>query len=226
MKDYTRTVTRRRWLELLLTGGGLLLTGRLSELFAQAARPETPNMVLGPFYPLVKPLGRDADLTRVRGRNAQASGQIIHVTGRVLNGGGEPVRNARVALWQANSHGRYVHRSDPNTAAALDPNFQGFGLQATDAEGRYRFKTVKPGPYPARTGDWMRAPHIHFEISGRFDRKVTQMFFPGEPLNDQDRLFQEVRNNRDGLVANVAPARELGNPAELLVTWDITLTSG
>jgi protocatechuate 3,4-dioxygenase beta subunit len=144
----------------------------------------------------------------------------------VLNGGGEPVRNARVALWQANSHGRYVHLSDPNTAAALDPNFQGFGLQTTDAEGRYRFKTVKPGPYPARTGDWMRAPHIHFEISGRFDRKVTQMFFPGEPLNDQDRLFQEVRNNRDGLVASVTPARELGNPAELLVTWDITLTSG
>ena len=219
-------LSRRRWLELMLAGTATVVTGRLSKLLAQPARPETPNLVLGPFYPVVKALGRDADLTRIGGRSGLASGQVIHVTGRVLNRNGDPVRNARVELWQANSYGRYVHPSDPNTAAALDPNFQGFGVQTTDAKGRYRFKTVKPGPYPARTGDWMRAPHLHFEVSGRFDRKATQMFFPDEPLNDQDRLFLEVRNNRDGLIANVSPARALGTPDELLVSWDITLALG
>src|SRR5205809_1232643 len=104
--------------------------------------------------------------------------EVIHVMGRVLNVEGQPVRGARVELWQANAHGRYTHPSDTNSAP-LDPNFEGFAVQTTDAEGRYRFKTIKPGAYPANP-NWMRPPHLHFEVTGKVNRLVTQLYFPGE----------------------------------------------
>jgi protocatechuate 3,4-dioxygenase beta subunit len=131
-----------------------------------------------------------------------------------------------VELWQTNSHGRYTHQSDPNIAAPIDPSFQGFGVQFTDPQGRFWFKTIKPGPYPSRERTWMRAPHIHFDIQGRFDRKVTQLYFPNEPLNDQDRLLQTVRGDRNALMGEVGPAGSLGNPGDLLMKWDIILASG
>src|SRR5258708_32638846 len=89
-----------------------------------------------------------ADLTRVSGRSGRAEGQMLNVMGRVLNLTGEPVRNAKVEVWQANAHGRYTHPSDPNPAP-LDPNFEGAAVLTTDSEGRYRFKTIKPAAYPA-----------------------------------------------------------------------------
>jgi protocatechuate 3,4-dioxygenase beta subunit len=131
-----------------------------------------------------------------------------------------------VEIWQTNSHGRYAHQSDPNTAAPLDENFQGFAVQFTDHEGLYTFKTIKPGPYPSREGTWMRAPHIHFDIRGRVDRKVTQMFFPNEPLNAQDRLLQTVRGERNALLASVERAGSSGGHDELIAKWDIILASG
>ena len=223
----TANFSRRQWLELMLATGGALATSSLSGILAQApTRPETPNMVLGPFYPQVKPADRDRDLTLIRGRRTQASGKIIYLQGRVINQRGEPVRNARVELWQTNSHGRYAHQSDPNIAAPIDPSFQGFGVQFTDPQGRFWFKTIKPGPYPSRERTWMRAPHIHFDIQGRFDRKVTQLYFPNEPLNDQDRLLQTVRGDRNALMGEVGPAGSLGNPGDLLMKWDIILASG
>lgn len=225
--ESTAYFSRRRWLELMLATGGALATSSLSEIFAQGPRrPETPNMVLGPFYPQVKLADQDRDLTLIRGRHTPASGKVIHLKGRVLNRRGEPVRNARVELWQTNSHGRYAHQSDPNIAAPLDPNFQGFSVQFTDREGRFWFKTIKPGPYPSREGTWMRAPHIHFDIQGRIDRKVTQLYFPNEPLNDQDRLLQTVRGDRNALMGSVEPAGSLGSPGDLLVSWEIVLLSG
>jgi len=227
MTESTAYFSRRRWLELMLATGGALATGSLSQILAQEPnRPETPNMVLGPFYPQVKQADRDTDLTIIRGHHTPASGQVVHLRGRVLDHRGEPVRNARVELWQTNSHGRYAHQSDPNTAAPLDPNFQGFGAQLTDREGRFRFKTVKPGPYPSREGTWMRAPHFHFDVQGRVDRKVTQLYFPNEPLNDQDRLLQTVRGDRTALLGTVEAAGSLGSPGDLLVRWDIILASG
>lgn len=226
MTESAQYLSRRRWLELMLSTGGALATGSLSDIFAQApSRTETPNMVLGPFYPQVKPIDQDTDLTLIRGHNVPASGQVVYLTGRVLDRRGEPVRKARVELWQTNSHGRYAHQSDPNTAP-LDPNFQGFGMQFTDREGHFRFTTIKPGPYPALEGTWMRAPHFHFDIQGRVDRKVTQLYFPNEPLNDQDRLLQTVRGDRNRLIASVEAAVSLGRPKDLLVKWDIVLASG
>lgn len=225
MTNLPQGVSRRAWLKFLVASGTTVLSSELFELLARELRVETPNLVAGPFYPILKPLERDADLTRVRGRRGRPSGQIIDVSGRVLNRNGDPVRNARIELWQANSHGRYDHPSDPNTAAQLDPNFQGFGIQTTDNEGRYRFKTVKPGPYPGQGGARMRAPHLHFDIQGRFDRKVTQMFFPNDPLNGQDRLFLDVPRDRETLIATIGRSSE-SDPGELLMTWDITLASG
>ena len=141
-----------------------------------------------------------------------------------MNLRGEPVAGARIELWQANTFGRYDHPSDPNPAA-LDPDFQGYGEQVTDREGRFRFTTVKPGPYPAEGGG-MRAPHIHFDITGHTDRRVTQIFFRGEPLNDKDRIFQQVRRNRDGLTVDLAPAPTGEDPTSRLVEWTIVLPRG
>jgi protocatechuate 3,4-dioxygenase beta subunit len=127
----------------------------------------TPQQILGPFYPL-KEFPQTTDLTQIPGRPGRAQGQIINVMGRVLNISGDPVRNAMVEVWQANANGRYTHPSDPNPAP-LDPNFDGFAVVTTDAEGRYRFKTIKPAAYPAGP-NLIRPAHIHFQVSGRQDR--------------------------------------------------------
>jgi len=190
----------------------------------RAALPNfTPNQVMGPFYPVEKPLDQDADLTAIAGRSGVAEGQVVHVVGRVLNNEGAPVAGARVEIWQANTHGRYSHPYDWNTAP-LDPNFEGFGVAVTDSEGRYRFKTVKPGPYPV-TEDWSRPPHIHFDVSGRVGRVVTQMYFENEPLNEVDRLLQGTRQFQT-LIARYQPPGAAGEdiaPEDLVATWDIVL---
>jgi len=216
-------VSRRQMLGLALGAGGLAVSGRFGAVFAETLK-RTPGEILGPFYPVIKHVDQGADLTVIPGKSARAAGQVIHVMGRVLNVDGQPVRGARVELWQANSHGRYTHPSDTNPAP-LDPNFEGFAVQNTDAEGRYRFKTIKPGAYPA-TATWMRPPHLHFEVTGKINRLITQMYFPGEPLNDKDILLQQLRNNREGAIAKVLPPTVDVEPDSRLVVWDIVLDKG
>jgi len=148
----------------------------------------TPDQILGPFFPLGLRPDTQGDLTIVEGGHAQ--GEIIEVTGRVLDDKGKPVAGAKLTIWQANSFGRYRHPNDLNPAP-LDPNFEGFSTIRSGADGAYRLTTVKPGPYPVGP-DWMRAPHIHFEVQGQFERLITQMYFPGEPLNASDRLLMSV----------------------------------
>src|SRR5258708_39363907 len=149
----------------------------------------TPDQILGPFYP-VSELSQTSDLTRLPGRSGRAEGQVLNVTGRVLNLAGEPVRSAKVEVWQANAHGRYTHPSDPNPAP-LDPNFEGSAVLTTDSEGRYRFKTIKPASYPAGPNR-MRPEHIHFQVSGRQDKIVTQMYFEGDPYNKTDPFLNSA----------------------------------
>ena len=209
---------RRRALCVAL--GGLALSSRLGMAFAQSKLRPTPEQQLGPFYPMVKPLDQDADLTIIQGKTGRAEGQVIHVMGRVLDVRGSPIAGARIEIWQANARGRYTHPSDRNPQP-LDPNFDGFAVQMTDAEGRYHFKTVKPGAYPA-TSDWMRPPHIHFEVSDPQDKLVTQMYFAGEAFNDKDRYLQ-ASWNKDALIAKVLPpTAELGADS-LLIPWDIVM---
>jgi len=144
IRDFGRREILR--MSAVLAGSRLVVSPKHA-IAEAAALQRTPDQILGPFYPLSE-LPRTSDLTRVPGRSGRAEGQVINVMGRVLNLAGEPVRNAKVEVWQANTHGRYTHPSDPNPAP-LDPNFEGSALLATDSEGRYRFKTIKPTAYPA-----------------------------------------------------------------------------
>jgi protocatechuate 3,4-dioxygenase beta subunit len=151
----------------------------------------TPANPEGPFYPKHEQADKDTDLTLIEGHTEHAQGQVIRVTGQVLDEEGKPVEGALVDIWQANAHGRYHHEDDPATAPE-DPNFQGWGMVKTDAEGRYAFTTIKPGAYKVDKR-WKRPPHIHYKVSRRgFHEITTQMYFAGEALNETDRLLQSV----------------------------------
>jgi protocatechuate 3,4-dioxygenase beta subunit len=104
--------------------------------------------------------------------SGRAEGQVINVMGRVLNLARQPVRDATVEVWQANTHGRYTHPSDPNPSP-LDPNFEGSAVLTTGGEGGYHFKTIKPAAYPAGPNR-MRPAHIHFQVSGKQDKIVSR----------------------------------------------------
>jgi len=217
-------ISRRRVLGMAGALGGLAMFGSASSALAQALR-RTPDQILGPFYPVVKPLHQGADLTTIPGKPGRAAGQVIHVMGRVINSHGQPVQGARVEIWQANTHGRYTHPSDTNPAP-LDPNFEGFAVLTTDAEGRYRIKTIKPGAYPAGPDSRMRPPHIHFDVTGKSNRLVTQMYFAGEPLNDKDPFLQGTGAGKERLIVPLRPPTQGLEPDSRLAVWDIILETG
>lgn len=175
----------------------------------------TPPQTPGPFYPLALPLDDDNDLTRVRGHSERARGRITDVTGRVLDTNGRPLQGLRVEIWQCDATGRYRHPGSAGTS--IDPNFQGFGHTLTDRDGGYRFRTIRPVPYPGRT------PHIHFAVvpndAARF---TTQLYVEGEPRNENDFLFQRIpADRRRQVLAAFTP--DNGDGAELSARFDIVL---
>ena len=207
----------------VLAGSGAVLLQ--SSASAETALQRTPDQILGPFYPL-KELPQTADLTRVPGRSGRAEGQVINITGRVLNLAGQPVRDAKVEVWQANTHGRYTHPSDTNPAP-LDLNFEGSAVLITDTDGRYRFKTIKPAAYPAGPNR-MRPAHIHFQVSGRQDKIVTQMYFEGDPYNNADPFLNSVGGaERQGLLVKklLAPSPDF-EPDSKMMIFDLVLYNG
>jgi protocatechuate 3,4-dioxygenase beta subunit len=214
-------VSRRRILEASAAIGGLAIYGAVPLLAEQPGR--TPSQTMGPFYPVQKPLDQDADMTIVQGKAGRAAGQVIHVMGRVLNTKGQVLPGVRLEIWQANTHGRYAHPRDHHPAP-LDPNFEGYAQLLTDSEGRYRFKTIKPGSYPMGSST-RRSPHIHFDVTGRNNRLVTQMYFAGEPLNEQDGLLLTA-TGRERLIATLRPPTADLEPDSLLANWDIVLEEG
>jgi len=159
---------------------------------AQTSLRRTPDQILGPFYPVTNKQRVEGveDLTHVPGGNGRAKGQLLNVSGRVLTTAGEPVPGVRMEIWQANAAGRYAHPDDTNPAP-LDPNFLGYTVLVTGADGSYRFATIKPGAYHAGPNT-IRPAHIHFDLSGTHDRLVTQMYFDGDPYNEKDRFLQSV----------------------------------
>ena len=220
--------SRRQILKMSLALGAVSLStplaaGAQDTGFDPRGPMPTPDQILGPFYPVRKPADGRTDLTHPPGSAGQAQGPIIYVMGRVLNLRGEPCPNVRLEIWQANAAGRYVHPHDRNPAP-LDPNFFGYATVVTDAEGRYRFKTVKPGSYPV-VADYVRPPHIHYDITGQYNRLITQMYFPGEALNDRDPLLQNSWA-KDSLIAQVLPPTGAEEPTAKLVVWDIVLIQG
>jgi protocatechuate 3,4-dioxygenase, beta subunit len=208
---------------MVIASGVTLLTAPWRSIAQQVTR-RTPAQILGPFYPVLKPTDQDTDLTTIAGRAGRAQGQVIYMAGRVVNRHGKPVPAAQMEIWQANSHGRYTHQSDDHELQ-LDPNFDGYARLVTDAEGRYRFKTIKPGPYPDDGAGAMRAPHIHFEVTGRVNRLVTQLYFAGDPLNEKDRFLATAAANRGRLIVELSPLPGDKEKA-LTANWDIVLHDG
>lgn len=158
--------------------------------------PQTLSEVTGPVYGHSKLAVDDHDLTRHH--KGEPLGERIIVHGRVLGDDGRPAANTLVEIWQCNAAGRYRHHVDQHDAP-LDPNFSGGGRVLTDANGYYKFITIKPGAYPWRnhSNAW-RPAHIHFSLFGPafVSRLVTQMFFPGDPLLAFDPIFQSVPDEK------------------------------
>ncbi len=172
-------------------------------------RPVTLSELTGPLgleqrFPLTS-----EDMAHLTPGAPRAIGQYIEVTGRVMDEDGAPLAGAMVEIWQANSAGKYIHEMDRHEAP-IDPNFTGLGRFVTDAEGCYKFRSIKPGAYPVTESKWWwRPPHIHFSIFGPswMNRFITQIFFPGEPLNQTDLLLNAVQDPeaRDRLIFQTSP---------------------
>ena len=151
--------------------------------------PHTLSERTGPVFGQDMVRESDRDLTAQHAE--EPLGERIVVSGRLLDEGAKPVRGALIEVWQANAAGRYKHKMDQHHAP-LDPNFSGFGRTLTDAEGRYKFISIKPGAYPwGNHANAWRPAHIHFSIfgAGLLSRLVTQMYFPGDPLLAYDPIY-------------------------------------
>lgn len=177
----------------------------------------TPPQILGPFYPFMHRPVETGDLTN----GGRAQGTTLYLSGRVVNKAGQPVQGARVEIWQANAKGRYAHPND-ESEQPLDENFNGFAVMTTDADGRYAFRTVRPAAYQVTPGRW-RPAHIHFSVTGRTERLVTQMYFKGEQHNATDAWLNSAAR-KDALIVDPQPRPGEANALE--VTFDIVLMKG
>ena len=194
----------------------LVVAFLLAEAAWAASLAPTPEQTLGPFYPSVLPEDRDADLVVVKGRDGRAQGTVLHLSGHVRDTNGDPVADALVEIWQADTYGRYLLPKD-GAPGQRDPNFQGYGQARTDATGAYRFRTIRPVPYESRP------PHIHVQVTHRRYRPlVTQMYVVGEPGRENPAYFGG-QGVRDALSVRLYPAEGAGLGA-LAARFDVVLT--
>lgn len=196
-----KSIYRRNFIKMgIFSGVTSVLT--INSSLSKALGVPTPAEVEGPFYPVIDQQDKDFDLTRIDGRQGVADGPHIIIKGRITDITGHPVENATIDLWQANAKGRYRHPRDSNPQP-LDPNFQGWAIINSGKDGEFRFKTVKPGAYPA-SKTWIRPPHIHFKVSVKGHAPlITQMYFPDEKLNEMDLLLRNKKaSDRSLMIAN------------------------
>ena len=148
----------------------------------------TPRQTPGPFFPSKLPLDTDNDLLVLNDNLTPAVGQVVHLSGRIMDKNGAPLRNTLVELWQVDSNGIYLHPQGGDRKT-LDKNFQGYGRFHTGSTGEYYFRTIKPAPYPGRT------PHFHVAVKtkGR-DKFTTQCYVKGDPRNERDFIFKGLRD--------------------------------
>jgi protocatechuate 3,4-dioxygenase beta subunit len=206
-------MSSRRHLLFAAAGGALLASSAL----ALAERLLTPRQTLGPFYPDQLPLDRDNDLVLVEGQAEPARGIRVQLHGLILDGRGQPLAGALVEIWQVDANGIYLH-SRGGDRQRRDPGFQGYGRFTTGADGRYRFRTVRPVAYPGRT------PHIHLAVTlPGLPRFATQCYIRGEPQNSRDGLLNAIRDPqlRELLIVPFAPVS--GRVDEQVARFDVVL---
>jgi protocatechuate 3,4-dioxygenase beta subunit len=195
-----------------IVGASVLFT---PGVFAEQLQ-QTPHQTEGPFYPTKLPLDTDNDLLIINSGITPAVGEITHLTGRVLNVKGEPIRNAVVEIWQCDNHGVYLHPGSDN-AGKRDPNFQGFGRFVTSSTGEYYFRTIKPVPYPGRT------PHIHFIVKQGDKRMLTtQMYVKGHPQNPGDGIYRGLQQRSNAVTVAFNPLKE-SKLGELTAHFELVL---
>src|SRR3984957_11416440 len=177
----------------------------------------TPRQTEGPFYPNKLPLDTDNDLLIVNDSITPAVGEVTHLSGKILDAKGNPIKNALVEIWQCDSKGVYLHTGDSDKRAR-DVNFQGFGRFLTGSSGEYYFRTIKPVAYPGRT------PHIHYKIKkGGKELLTTQCYIKGEPRNDKDGIFRAIdAKARDAVLVDFAPMKD-SRIGELTARFDMVL---
>lgn len=178
----------------------------------------TPAQTEGPFYPVDLPLDTDNDLLIVNDAITPAVGEITHLSGKILDIKGNPVRNATVEIWQVDNNAAYLHKGSSNHDRR-DSNFQGFGRFMTGSSGEYYFRTIKPVPYPGRT------PHIHFAVKLKNRKKfTTQCYVKDHAGNARDGVWSRIEQGAPRNSVNVdftpIPTSKFG---ELAAKFDIVL---
>ncbi len=206
---------RRKFLLQATLGSAAFFTvpgAYAEELIKTAAQGE------GPFYPDKLPLDTDNDLIVINDAITPAIGEITHLTGKVTDVKGKPVRNALVKIWQADSAGVYIH-SKGGSREKIDRNFQGFGQFSTDLRGQYYFRCIKPVIY---TG---RPPHIHVAVEKNGKRVLTtQLYIRGHEANAKDGLFNQAKTKqaKETLLVDFKPMKR-SKTGELRANFDIIL---
>jgi protocatechuate 3,4-dioxygenase beta subunit len=190
-------------------------------VFAEQLLLATPSMTEGPFYPDKLPRDQDNDLIKINDNITPAVGTITQLTGRVLAASGSPIKDATIEIWQCDANAVYLHTADSRRKAdQRDKNFQGFGRFTTASSGEYRFRTIKPVPYPGRP-----APHIHVKVK-RGDRELltTQIFIRGHEGNARDGILNSARDlvDRELLMADFKPIAD-SKIGECACQFDIVL---
>lgn len=208
-------VTRRHFLRnASLTAGFFAVPG----VFAEELMRQTPWVTEGPLYPDKLPLDTDNDLVIVSNSITPAVGEITHLSGRLVDAHGNPIKNAVIEIWQVDNNGTYLKERDRKSADSFDANFQGFGRFETGSTGEYRFRTIKPVPYPTRP-----APHIHFmvKMKGR-DPWTTQLYVKGHPGNQQDRIYRHIGDAKaqEAVTIDFLPIKD-SRIGELAAKFDI-----
>jgi protocatechuate 3,4-dioxygenase beta subunit len=208
--------SRRGFLGAVALGAAAFTT---RGLFAEELnRVKTPAQTEGPFYPNKLPLDTDNDLLIVNDSITPAVGEVTHLSGKILDAKGDPIRNALVEIWQCDGHGVYIHTRCPNQDKR-DTNFQGFGRFLTASSGEYYFRTIKPVAYPGRT------PHIHFKIKhGPKELLTTQCYIKGEPRNEGDGVYRGIRDAKakESVSVELVPVKN-SRAGELQARFDVVL---
>jgi len=203
--------TRRRLLGAV--AAGLAAPGAFAEQLSL-----TPRQTEGPFYPNRLPLDTDNDLIILNDNLTPAIGEVTHLSGRLLDAKGDPIRHATVEIWQVDGNGVYLHEGSSD-GEKRDANFQGFGRFLTDANGGYYFRTLKPVAYPGR------APHIHFAVKMKGREKwTTQCYVKGEPRNERDGVLRNIQDPkaRESVIIEFAPIED-SKAGELAARFDIVM---